>query len=173
MEQPFVKWGLIAAAFGVVFSLLMYIVSPSSMNSMSAGLIPMAVMVYCAVKAPLEERDLIGGFMSWGQAFKQSFLCIAIYFVAQILFSYILTAYIDPSLAEEQMELAMEMQEKIMNMMGTELNDEQIEELRARAQPSLGNSLMGMLWGVLCFGLPIAAIIAIFVQKKNPENDLV
>ena len=173
MEQPFIKWGLTAAGFGIVFSLLMYIISPSSMNSMVAGLVPMAVMIYCAVKAPVEERDLLGGFISWGQAFKISFLAILIYFAIQIFFSYILTAYIDPSLAEEQMEVAMEMQEKIMNMMGTELTDEQIEQLRSRTQPSLYNSFIGMLWGVLCFGVPIAAIIGLFIQKKNPENDLV
>lgn len=173
MQKPFVKWGLIAATFGVVYTLLVYLVNPAAINSLSAGLIPMIAMIFCASKASLEERAMRGGYMSWGQALMPSFLTIAIYFIISMLFSYVLTNFIDPSLIEEQTEAALEMQEKMMNMFGGEMTDDMIEELRARAEPSLMNVLMGTFWAMLCFALPISAIIALFIQKKNPENDLV
>ncbi|MDX1684958.1 MAG: DUF4199 domain-containing protein [Saprospiraceae bacterium] len=172
MQKPFVKWGLTAGGIGIAFTLILYIISPSMLNGFVAGLIPTIIMIYCAVKAAQEERELQGGYMTWAQALVPALLTILIYFVLTMLFSYILTNLIDPSLAEEQMKTAMEMQEKMMNLFGTEMTDEQIENLKESTKPSLMNTIMGMFWGLLCFGLPIAAIIALFVQKKDPENEL-
>ena len=173
MQKPFMKWGVIAGTFGIIYTLLVYLVNPAAINSLSAGLIPLAAMIFCAVKASIEERNMRGGYITWGQALAPSFLTIAIYFIMSMVFSYILTNFIDPSLIEEQTEAALEMQERMMNMFGGEMTDDQIEEMKKRAEPSMVNVLMGTMWALLCFALPISAIVALFVQKKNPENDLV
>lgn len=173
MQQSYIRWGLIAAAFGIVYTLLVYLVNPAAINSMSAGLIPLAAMVFCAVKAGMEERTARGGFISWGQAFTPTFFTVMIYFILVLIFSYFLTTIIDPSLIDEQIDAAIEMQENILGMLGQEVTDEQIQQIRESASPSITNMLMGVFWSLLCFALPISAIIALFIQKKNPEQDLV
>lgn len=172
MQKPFVKWGLIASGLGIMITLIFYLVNPESLNGFLVGALTTVIMIYSAVKASQEERELQGGYMTWGQALVPALLTILVYFVITMLFSYVLMTLIDPSLAEKQAEAALEMQEKIMGMMGAEVTDDMIEEIEQRAQPSLMNTVIGMFWGLLCFGFPVAAIIALFVQKKNPENDL-
>lgn len=172
MQKPFVKWGLIAGGIGIILSLVFYLINASMMNSALATILTTGVMIYCAVQATKEEREFQGGYMTWGQALVPALLTILVYIVVNLLFSYVLTTLIDPSLIEEQIKAAMEMNEKLMNMMGQEMTDEQIQQIRQRSVPSLMNTLVAILTSMLCLGFPVAAIIAVFLQKKNPEDEL-
>lgn len=172
MQKPFVKWGVIASGLGIAITLLAYLINPSSISNLWVGFISFGLMIYCATKASLEERALQGGYMTWGQALVPALLAILIYFVVSMLFSYVLTTIIDPTLIKEQTEASIEIQEKIRNFLGSEMTDAEIEELRKKSEPTLVNMIVGGFFAMLCFGFLFSAIIAIFVAKKNPENDL-
>ena len=72
-----------------------------------------------------------------------------------------------------QIEQALEMQEKIMSAMGQEMTEEQIEMAKSQGKPSVMNSVMGLVGGLVCMIFPISAIVSLFLRKADPNADLV
>jgi hypothetical protein len=172
MQNSYVKWALIAAAFTIVLNLTTYIVNPDMLNGGVVSFVTFGVYIFCAVKAGLEERALNGGFMTWGQAFRPVFTCLAIYFTIVVIFDFILNTVIAPDLQEQRLEMAVELQEKMMEMFGQEMTDEQYEQIEKQSKASLLNTFMALIGSLICGALPLSAIIGLFIKRDNPQQDL-
>lgn len=173
MNQPYMKWGLIAGGASILYMLILYIIDPNLIKTMSLGLIPIVVLVFCMTQAAKEEKEALGGYMSWGQALKPTFLVGLIYIVMSLLFDYIMTTMIDPALVDIKIEQALEIQQDLMTALGQEMTEEQIETAKIGASPSLIGFLTGIIGGLICMVFPISAIASLILQKKDPNEDLV
>ena len=169
MENHGVKWGVISGVGVVAFSLVLYLVNPTSLfgGLAWAGMI---IYIFGMVKAAQGEKNDLGGYMSWGEALKPTFLTYAIASLIYIVFFYVLNNFIDPGLEDLQREAAIEMIENMSGLIG----EEGVEEAIAQADEQgfkfgIKNAAMGYFIGLIFPGFIIAAIISAIVKKNRPD----
>ena len=172
MQQPFVKWGLISGGLGVILGLIYYLINPELSFSTTGMLSGIAIPLVCMYLAGLEERALLGGYITWGQALKVTFLTIVIGFFISSTFQYIMSTFIDPDLVEMQIEKGLELAEKMVSLGGQELSEDDIERIRENSSPSFVKMIWNSLGAIACVGFPISAIMSLFIMKKDPEKDV-
>jgi len=171
-----VKSGLMYGGVSILITLGAYLSDPKSMMDLSnwssiLGYVVGITFMYLAAK---KARDKKGGFIPFGEALVPSLVTYAIGMFIGVLFTYLLINYLDPSIKPIIQEGAKEMLESTYSTMG--LSEEQIliameeVERQQEGQDQFGilPSLLGWLMSILIPGLPIAAIIAAIVKKKEP-----
>ncbi len=170
MENPSVKWGLIAGLGVMITSLLFYLVNVNwffSISSYVSWIVYIACMVFAV-------KDMRGkhGFISFKDAFSTAFIVYAISSLMYFIFYYLMFNVIDPGLAEIQQEIAREAMESFSSFM----TEEQIEEAMARVEDqsmNIGTLGVGYLFNLIFPGAIMAAIIAIILKKDNPNTGIV
>ena len=169
MENHAVKWGLIGGIGVVVYSLILYLMDP---NSLFGGLAYIGILIYifAMVKAVQGEKNDLGGYMTWGEALKPTFLTYAIASGIYIIFFYVLNNFIDPGLEELQRQAAIEMVEKMSGILG----EEGVEQTIAQADEqgyafNIQKAGLGYFIGLIFPGFIFAAIIAAIMKKNRPE----
>jgi len=107
------------------------------------------------------ENELDGN-LSYGQGFKFMFVMSLIISIITALYSYVLFAYLDPSLIEAMKEQAAE------QMYQQNLSDEQVEAALEMQSAWLTPGMMVFysIFGSLFFGSILALIIALFTKKE-------
>jgi len=157
--------GLILIAFGLVVN-VSGLNQPGSSMSWVTGLISVAIFAAVLVIAVKYHRDQeLGGYITFGRSFGLSMLTVLIMAVLGAIFTYVYMAFIDPSMADQMLEMTREQYES----MG--MSEEQIEQSLSMAktfmQPHWA-ALMGIL-GNLFFGAIVGLIISAVMKKNPPE----
>ena len=168
--QPVVlKWGMISAGVGIVMTLLTSIVG-LKMTNMSTlatvGLLGLVIGITILVMAIREHRDQqLGGFISFGRAFLVCLLVLTISTIISQIFSYLYMNFVNPAAAQEAVEAAKTMMEK----MG--LPEEQVDVAMEKVAADLKSpmSVIKNSASSIFFGAIIALIMAA-IMKKEPSK---
>lgn len=175
MDKHFVRQGLYAGGASVLITLALYIIDPKMMLKVGNWLIFVLSIVFMVMAAKGKKKDN-GGFISFKEAFTESWLTYLIYALISLVFSYLLFNIIDPSLKDTVKEIAMEAMEKMSGLLGEEGTAKAIEELEKQDSFSIGNLLQSTVFSLI-FGAVIALIIGAAVKKEKPadwdRNDVV
>ena len=174
MKNNGIKYGLIYGGLSILLSMIVYFTSPENMVSFTswnfiAGLILMVAMLYLAAK---KTRDDKGGYIPFGEALVPALVTFIVGNLIGIIYMYVLTNFIDPGVQAIIQESTIEMQKGMFEMAG--MSEDQILEAIERAEADMegqfnfGSLVLGMLINILIMGLPISAIIAAIVKKKEP-----
>ncbi|GEM_PF-4963859 len=178
MKNDTIKFGLMYAAASSLVILLTYFVDPKAISrfmhwSTALHFAAMLGLMYMAAKTAKEKK---GGFIPFGEALVPSLGTFAIGSLlgGMGLFFYLLVNYFDPSLQPIMEEGAKEMSESMLDAMG--LSEEQklqqmeiMEEQQSGMSPfGLKTLILGWLMNLFVMGLPISAIIAAIIKKKEP-----
>ena len=169
MQNPFVKWGLVAAVFTILLNLSTYLISEDLLLGGKLEWINLVVLAFCAWKAATETRGLEGGYIRFGQVFKTVLLCLLVYYLLAASFNYLLFNVIDSGLAEARFDKIIEMQEEVN---GGELDDTQYDMMKAMMGSPGVMWVMEFLGGGLCMGTLFGLVIGAIVQRPDPQNDL-
>ncbi len=173
MNNIAVKYGLIIGGVSIGILLAKYLIDPklvfTTLNlwSLFATLITLALLYIAATKVRAQK----GGLITFGEAFKSTFITYLVSaFMGMFAFT-ILMFLIDPSLQDIAAEAQIEASEKTMRFMGASENEileasEQLEEMEVN--PIL-NFFIGFINAALFFGLPISAVIGAIV-KRTPKQ---
>ncbi len=166
--KPGLKYGLINAAIGMTWVLLMFVTGLNRSDSANIiNILAIAIPVICCIQAVNEVRATEGGgWISFGRAFKESFLVTVIGSIFSSLFYVIYIKFIDPTF----MDFMMNKQVSKMQEMG--MSEDQI--LKAMNQ-SAAMQTPGwlMVWGIVIgmfLGAVISLIVAGVMKKQNPEE---
>lgn len=176
MKNKALQYGLIYGVISALILLIIYFVDSSTLFSTTYSAIGIVVAAIFMWLAATKERQMRGGFINFGEAFVPSFLTYLIgSFIGGISF-YILINFIDSSLIEVFKEYSLSAAEAGLRFSGLpeeqvlEQMDKMQEEQAADGNPfGIGTSLMGFAISSIVFGLPLSAIIAAIVKKKQPE----
>jgi len=176
MNHPGLKWGLYYAGIAVLYTTVLKFVSPKLLFNVPLGLLVSLVLpIVCMVISGKELRTLQDGYLSFGEALKNSILVLAVGSLISIFYEYILFNFIDTSLLELQQEAIIGMGDWMTDLMEDsgvpeEQLDEQREALREQAEAAshqtLGQMIMGWMGGVL-FGFIPAAIVSAIIKKTD------
>lgn len=165
--KPPVKYGIIAAAIGILISLLVFVIGlDKSETGQYIGWINFPIMIYLMVLAIRAMRDQhYQGYISYGQAFRTTFILVLVSTLITGLYMYGYFTIINPSMIDyihDQQLVKMEEQG-----MSSEMIEQSMEMSKKWTTPGV-MSLFTVLGGLLV-GTIVGAIVAAFMKKPNPE----
>jgi hypothetical protein len=164
------KFGLYAGIISIVSMLGFNMISASAMMNW-ASWISIIVSIVAMVLAVKEEKALNKGSISFGSAFKHSWVTFLIYAVITILFTYVLYNFIDPNLKEEVMKNTIKAMSKLSGMIGEEAYEKMIEEMEKTDAFGIKGLLQSFVVQLIFPGAFVAAIIALFMKKESNPWD--
>ncbi len=175
MKNPAFKNGLILGLCLIVYTLLIYLVSPAFFLAglgMTSSLISILIYILFMVKTGNEVKKANNGYASFSEVFIPIFICALIGGTIAIFFNYILNTVIDPDLPNFLKETMISNFENA-SWIPDEAKEEAITQMEddQSFEPSLGNSVYGFLMGSVV-GLVISLIIAAIIKKEHPNDIL-
>lgn len=167
MNDPGVKWGVYLGVASIALTLILYLFGPVVLFSWGTWLSILLSVVFI-VLACKEQREILGGYASFGKMFTTSFTTIIISSVLGVLFQIVLFKVIDPGLVDVARDLQIETLEK----WGGGMSDDQMEQAVARIEASdpIAPSSLAMSLGFMAVGGAIVSlIVGAIMQKKDPS----
>lgn len=173
MNNPAVKYGVYFGGFFVLYITIMKFVAPKMIfTGTLTTIVGFLVPIVCMVLAGREIKAQQDGFMSYGEALKNTFLVYVIGSLIYTLYQYVLVNFIDPSLLEVQKEAIIEAGSWVADLFGA--NEEAMEEMQeqmeeaaeASMHQSFGQVMLGWM-GSLILGFILAAIVSAFTKKND------
>ena len=167
------KNGLIISAVTIVISLTMYFIDPlMAYTSFWVGILLFVVFIGLLVYAGITIRKEVGGYWTFGEAFK-SFLVMALILAAlSTLYNVVLMAVIDPSLPETAGAVLDENSRAMMAKFG--MDEDKIEEAVAQSGSNVDRlkitpkNVVTSFGAMLAVYAVIALIMAAILKKKEP-----
>jgi hypothetical protein len=171
-NSPAIKYGLYFGMATSAIFMVLYLVNPRLMMN-----IPITIVIgylfpiFFMVLAGREKRSSLEGFISFGEAVKETFLCYLIGSFIITVFTYILYNIIDPSLIDVMMDEAAKMGESFMRMMGAEEAEIQ-EGTKEMAKIDFNPMSPGLLFfnwmvGLVFPGIIISLIISAIIKNSS------
>jgi uncharacterized membrane protein len=173
MSEYNAKHGLIAGIAAVAIALLLYLIGPSYYLKY-ATIISYVIIIVFMIRSGNEVKKSNGGILSFGDAFKHSWVTHLIFSLIFTIFTYVLFNFIDPSLEELVKEEAIKMIEKMSGFMGEEGTSKAIEAIEENgASQTIGNTAAGFLTSLLFPGALLALVIGLIIKREegNPWDN--
>jgi len=169
------NWGLILGIMSIILSVLMYILDFKPINFTNIGIMAalgLLVMIITLVFALKSYRNnILGGFMTFKEAFIFSLLVVIVSSIISSLYTYIFLAFIDPEYSKNVFEGVMSSTEELLLSRG--LDEDAVEQAMdmAREEPiptPSGSAIKGIINGSI-FGVILSLILGAIMKKKNNE----
>ena len=168
-QNVFVAYGIISGIVVIIFTLGLYL------GGIEWFMNPIAFVVYVlpiviAVLASVKQKKLQGGYLSFGEALKGSFLVFVITGLLSSIFIYILFNYIDvpfrDALSQKSAEISRQMMERF-GMKEDDIDRATDDILSGRAYSVRSMAINFAVYCVIYF--IVSLIIAAIVKRKKPE----
>jgi len=167
--------GLLIGLISVVLSVVFWLIDPLLQFTIWwLGLLTFVVVIVLLVVLAIDIRKKIGGFWSFGEAFKSLFIMSAIIITINTAYSFILFKFIDPDLPEKVNTVMIDKITTTLSNAG--LDQAKIDEstksftngeFKAKLEPNLKNEAIA-LGGGLVFYVIVDLIVAASIKKAAP-----
>jgi len=167
-----VRYGLILGALNVAFTAGVFLIDYKLIQNPLIGFLIFGITIAILFIAGFELRKKNGGYLSFKNALRSSFIIYTIAAVLMVAYNLLQYNVFTPEIAQELQKDALNQQVMVWESFG--MSDEQIDENAAAMED---RNLFGLTWqlvglaGNLVFGLIISLIVAAIVKKKEPEFD--
>jgi len=177
-----IKYGLIWTVINILVFLFVYYIVPDFMGTWKHSIIQFIVGIGLAVYFTLEIRKQIGGFWSFTEALKTTFVLFIIPTILLYFFSLIFGKWIEPSypakITEISLNVTTELYESITD--DQEVIDQAILEteqaLEKQFDPSFMDVVKSVMFSVLIYFVGSMIWAAIFKKERpifyNPEDEV-
>lgn len=159
--------GLILAALTIIG----YSVSLDLFTKWWFGVIFLLVIIVIGIMSAINFRKLLGGFISFKNAFSSYFIAILVGVVISSIVSILIFNVVDPDAAKILQEKIIESQVAMLENFGApqEAIDNAVTEMQANGSMySIGNILKSIAFQLV--GYSIVGLIVAAVVKKNDPN---
>jgi energy-coupling factor transporter transmembrane protein EcfT len=175
IDKLSIRNGLLMGFISAILSVVFYIVDPLLLyTNIWIGFLLLIIIIVLLVVLGLDVRKKIGGYWSFGQAFKSLIIMAVLLVTISTAYNFILIKYIDPDLPTKANAVLLEKTTTTLNNAGVSQSkiDESTKtfndgEFIAKMQPTLKNELIGLGGGIVLYGI-IGLIIAASIKKKAP-----
>jgi len=173
-NEEWLKGGLILAGVSILLTMLTYVIDVSLMVEWWFGIVSILISMGLLIYLGINYRNDIGGILSYGDAFKFSFLVFFVSYVVGIIFQIALYTVIDPELPETMKQLTVEKTVEMMEGFG--MSDEALDAAIIGVEDGIDEATtpMGMIKSAplgIFFLLFFSAISAIFIKRNPPVSD--
>ena len=174
LMQHAMKFGIIIGIASVALTVIMYVIDPLLLINWKFGLLLLLIIVGIVAWAGIKYRNEIGGFMSFGTAYKHGFVLFVVMGVISTLFSLLLHTVIDPDLKNVLIEGSIAQTEAMMEGFGADAAsiDQAIEEGRENIEQQfeVAGIIKGFGWSLLIY--LVVSLITGAIAKKSESIDM-
>ena len=173
-NEEVIKGGMLLGGVSILLTMTVYLINIELMVEWWFGILNLLISLILVIYLGINYRNINNGFISFGNAFKFSFLILIISYLVGIIFQILLYNIIDPSLPEVIKQLTVEMTVEMMESFGTP--DEAIDAAIVGIEQWIeeGTTPLGILkstpWGTLFIAI-FAAIASLIIKKNKPVSD--
>lgn len=135
------------------------------------GISQMILVIIFGIVSSVKARNLLGGFISFKNAFTAFFITIAIGIVIPALIGLVIFNFIDPDAAALLQEKIIETQLAMMENFGAPQSaiDEAMKQAEAQGSFfSISNSLKSIAYQLVGFSI-VGLIVAAVVKRNDPD----
>ncbi|MEL6810747.1 MAG: DUF4199 domain-containing protein [Bacteroidota bacterium] len=170
IKKSSINYGLILGGILAISSAIMYAVNVELFTKWWLGIIFFLIALFTGIVSVAKSKSLLGGFMSFKQAFTAYFITIAIGLFIGVVVSILIFAFLDPGAADYLNEQAMIMQESILKRFGTPEAEieRQMAAMEGKNNYSLGNQLLGYVFQLAFYSL-FGLLVALIMKRKDPN----
>lgn len=167
------KNGFMLAAVSVVISLALHFIDPVLIYTSFVAQIGIFILfIALLVVVGINIRKEIGGFWTFGEAFKAFLIISLILALTATLYNVVLMKFIDPDLPQKAAAAIEDAQRAMMEKFG--MASEQIDEAMAKAgnmqeklEPSFKNIFTSFGVSLALYGV-LSLILSAILKKKQP-----
>jgi len=165
------RWGVILALATIFLTVIIYVLDYTVLVQFKLLLLFLVLFLGILIYAGINYRSSIGGYISYGDAFKHGFVLLVISGLIGTVFNVLLYNVIDPDLPAKLTDAAMENARQMMERFGAPPDgmDEALEKAKAdtAARFTILGTVKGFLWGLILYAV-VVAITSLFVRKNEP-----
>jgi hypothetical protein len=170
-----VQYGLLIGVIIVVLNIVFYIMDPVlQYSNYWVGILSFVILITLLVVLGLDVRKKIGGYWSFGEAFKGLIIMAVLVVLISTVYNFVLFKFVNPGLPTKVNSILLDKTTDMLNKFGADqskIDDAtkkfQNGEFEASLQPTLKNELKGFGIGLLIYAV-IDLIIAACIKKKAP-----
>tara|TARA_S200000501_G_scaffold371636_1_gene415103 strand:+ start:1697 stop:2251 length:555 start_codon:yes stop_codon:yes gene_type:complete len=173
-QEEVVKAGLLVGLTSVLFTLVAYMISVETMTEWWFSLLTLVITIGLTIYLGISYRSSIGGYISFSESFKFSFIAMAISYVIGIIFSIVLYNVIDPGLAEIIKQITVEKTVDMLESFGS--SDEVIDATIEGVEKGIDDNTtaIGLIksspYGLLFIAL-LSLLTSLFIKKNKEISD--
>jgi hypothetical protein len=170
--QDAMKKGLVLGAIHIVAFLLLYVLFPNKLTGLSYLVGIMALNLTYGIVQGISWRRENGGYLEYGVAFKYAFILLVFNGLIYLVFSFIFLL-VDPSFPQQMADSQLDTQvywatkfgapEEALDKMKDEFDEEEMIK-----RFSFSGLMLSFGFALIFYAIG-AAIIALFVRKREPE----
>jgi len=169
MNKNALNLGITMGVLGILIFLLMVVLEPGMIVLSMLGILGFILAFVLPVIFIRKERESIGGFITLGEAFKLSFVGLAIGGAIGIVFQMLYIQVIDPEFGERMTAQTLEMTNGFMGSMDDETREQTLRQVEADSleRYTLVGQIKGFGIGVIIYA--VISLILAAILKKNPD----
>lgn len=171
LKSSAANYGLYLALILSSFTIIGYAVYLDLFTKWWFGIGQMILVIIIGIMSAMKARKILGGFISFKEAFTAFFITVAIGVSIPALIGLIIFNFVDPEAAALLQERIIETQLEMMQNFGAP--QETIDEAMRQAEEqgsffSVGNSLKSVAYQLV--GFSIVGLLVAAVVKRNDPN---
>lgn len=132
-------------------------------------ILPLVAIIFGIISSA-KTKKILGGFISFKDAFSSYFITVAIGIILSSLVSIIIFGFVDPDAATTLQEIGMEKARAFMERMGAPESeiDKAMAEAAKEDAMSIGTQAFNIAKGLVFYAV-IGLLVALVMRKKDPN----
>ncbi len=173
MENPSIKYGVYVGVIGMIIGLATYVLGTAAFFHWSKGIVGFLILIWGMVMAGNAFRDSNGGYASWKEILKPTFIVGIISGLISTVFQFLMFNVVDTGLADAQKDAVLATAEGYADVIGEEGMETFMDNLDAQSF-GFGPTEAIQSIGLLIIGaFIIAAIVSAILKRNRPHQDVV
>ena len=163
--KPYLKFALLTSAVIIIWTMIQYLTGlDRSDTGKYLSWISYPIMAVFIVMAIKEEKNLGGGYLSFGEGFKTGMMMMTVVAVIMSVFTYLYFSIINPEFLEFVADKAYD------DMENRGMSDAEIEQAMGYAKMFMGVGFMtgAAFIGNIIIGAIMSLIAAAILKKEKP-----
>ena len=166
-----INYGLYLGAFTSLITVVVYGIDINLFTAPWLGIVLFIVVVAFGAISAIKSRKLLGGFISFKQAFSSYFITIAVGTLISSIVGIVIFTYIDPEAAIYLNEQVLILTKETMERIGLpqEAIIAAIEEASKKDNFSLGAQTQAFVFRLVFYAV-IGLIVGLIIKKIEPKD---
>ncbi len=164
------NYGLILGGILAVTVALLYSMSLESLTKWWLGIVLFLISLAIGIVSVAKSKSILGGFISFKEAFTSYFITIVIGLGISVLTSILIFNVVDPGAADYLNEQIIEINRSMMERFGmpeAEI-DKALERVEGKNNYSAGNQLFSYLIQIVIYSV-FGLLVALIMKRKDPN----
>lgn len=167
LKSIVVNYALLLAGISIAFNLMLFFLDMHYQQSQASGIVGIVIMIGVIIYAFIQFKKNNEGFISLSESLKIGLGISAIAALIGVVYSFILSEFLDPNLMQKAIDFQMEK----MRIENPEMTQDQLENIRSMQEKFSGPLIRSafQIIGSLFIGFIISLIGGLIVKKVRPE----